>query len=267
VPEGSAGEIPVYAGHGSFHGRRHEGVKMTEENASHEDLMSIYDLRKSGRPFFFPVGLPIQIEINGVSIKMSSVSVGYLADNCLIIKYPSTGTFGSIASKLFKGNKVTVRYTSDGDVLGFQSELLGTINEPVRLLFIAYPTLIARRSLRSSKRVECYLPADLNIDRAKSGDVVRDGIITDISGTGCNLNMVKESPDRVLPDVRVNDAVILHLQLPGMENRIELSGNIRNIQRDSQKIRMGIQFNDIDEERKIIITEYISTLEKFSWEK
>ena len=79
--------------------------------------------------------------------------------------------------------------------------------------------------------------------------------------------MVKESPDRVLPDVRVNDAVILHLQLPGMENRIELSGNIRNIQRDSQKISMGIQFNDIDEERKMRITEYISTLEKFSWEK
>ena len=240
---------------------------MTEENAGHEDLMSVYDLRKTGRPFFFPVGLPIQIEIDGVSLKMGSVSVGYLADNCLIIRYPSTGAFGSIASRLFKGNKVTVRYITDGDVLGFQSELLGTINEPVRLLFVAYPTLIARRSLRSSKRVECYLPADLNIDRAKSGDIVREGIVTDISGTGCNLNMVKESPDQVLPDVRVNDPVILHLQLPGMESRIELSGRIRNIQRDSQKIRMGIQFDDIDEERKMRITEYISTLEKFSWEK
>jgi hypothetical protein len=52
-----------------------------------------------------------------------------------------------------------------------------------------------------------------------------------------------------------------------MENRIELSGNIKNIQRDSQKISMGIQFNDIDEERKMRITEYVSTLEKFSWEK
>jgi c-di-GMP-binding flagellar brake protein YcgR len=240
---------------------------MTEENASHEGLVSLHDLHKSGKPFFFPIGLPIQVEINGVSIKMSSLSVGYLADNCLIIRYPSTGAFGSIASRLFKGNKVTVRYITDGDVLGFQSELLGTINEPVRLLFVAYPTLIARRSLRSSKRVECYLPADLNIDRAKSGDIVREGIVTDISGTGCNLNMVKESPDQMLPDVRVNDPVILHLQLPGMESRIELSGRIRNIQRDSQKIRMGIQFDDIDEERKMRITEYISTLEKFSWEK
>jgi c-di-GMP-binding flagellar brake protein YcgR len=240
---------------------------VADDNASHEDLISLYDFGRSGRPFFFPVGLPVQIEISGVSIKMSSVSVGYLTDNCLIIKYPSTGAFGSIASRLFKGNKVTVRYISDGDVLGFQSELLATISEPVKLLFVAYPTLIARRSLRSSRRVECYLPADLNVERAKNGDIVRDGIVTDISGMGCNLNMVKESPDRVLPDVRVNDSVVLHLQLPGMENRIDLSGNIRNIQRDSQKISMGIQFNDIDEEKKMRITDYISTLEKFSWEK
>ncbi len=240
---------------------------MTEENASHEDGMSLYDLRKSGRPFFFPAGLPIQIEISGVSIKMSSVSVGYLADNCLIIKYPSTGAFGSIASKLFKGNKVTVRYTSGGDVFGFQSELLGTISDPVRLLYIAYPTVIARRSLRSHRRVECYLPANLTIDGAKSGDIVREGIITDISSGGCSFNMVKASPDLTLPDVRVKDTIILHVRLPGMENRIELSGDVRNMQRDSQIIGTGIRFNDFDEEKKTIVAGYISTLEKFSWEK
>ncbi len=240
---------------------------MKEDNTSHEDLMSVYDLNKSGRPFFFPVGLPIQVEISGVSLKMGSVSVGYLADNCLIIKYPSTGAFGSIASKLFKGNKVTVRYISGGDVLGFQSELLGTISDPLKLLFIAYPTQIARHSLRSCRRVECYLPADLNIDRVKNGDIVKDGIITDISSTGCNFTIVKGSPDRVLPDVRMNDPIILHVQLPGMEDKIELSARIRNMQRDSQKISMGIQFDHIDEERKMRIIEYISTLEKFSWEK
>ena len=240
---------------------------MTEENASHENLASLYDLRKSGKPFFFPVGLPIQVEISGVDFTMSSVSVGYLADNFLIIKYPSTGAFGSIASKLFKGNKITVRYISGGDVVGFESELLGMIRDPIRLLSIAYPTVIARRSLRSSRRHECYLPAELNIDRVKGLDIVRDGIITDISGTGCNFNMIKGSPDPVLPDVRTTNTIILCLQLPGMEGRIDLSGNIKNMQRDSQGMRMGIQFNDIDVERKTRIIEYISTLEKFTWEK
>ena len=55
---------------------------MTEEQASHEDRMSPQDLRKSGKPFFFPVGTSLQVEIGGVSLKMGSVSVGYLADKC-----------------------------------------------------------------------------------------------------------------------------------------------------------------------------------------
>ena len=95
---------------------------MTVEDVSSEkDEASFDDLSKPGKSFFFPVGLPLQIEISGVSLRMSSVSVGYLAGNWLIIKYPSTGTFGSIASKLFKGNKITVRYVNEGDVFGFQS--------------------------------------------------------------------------------------------------------------------------------------------------
>ena len=98
---------------------------MTEENASHESLTSLYDLRKSGKPFFFPIGLPIQVEISGVDFTMSSVSVGYLADNFLIIKYPSTGAFGSIAGRLYKGNRLTVRYISGGDVVGFNPSCSG----------------------------------------------------------------------------------------------------------------------------------------------
>jgi c-di-GMP-binding flagellar brake protein YcgR len=245
-----------------------EQSEMTEENASHEDQLPLYDLIKSGTALFLPVALPLQIEISGVSIRMSSVSVGNLPDSCLIIKYPSTGTSVSVASKLFKGSKITVRYISNGNVFGFQSELLGMISDPVRLLFISYPTFIARHSLRSDRRVECYLPADLRVDTSvKDLDIVRDGIITDISSAGCNFNMVRVPLDSTLLGTGMNDPVVLRLQLPGMEGRIELSGNIRNMQRGSRKTSMGIQFNDVDEEKKMKIIEFISTLEKFSWQK
>jgi c-di-GMP-binding flagellar brake protein YcgR len=230
--------------------------------------MSFHDLTKPGEALFLPVGLPLQIEIGGISIKMSSVFVGNLADNCLIIKYPSTGALGSITSKLFKGNKITVRYISNGDVCGFQSELLGTVSDPVRLLCITYPASIARHSLRSSRRVECYLPAELRIDSsAKDLDIVYDGIITDISSTGCNFNMVKIQLECMPLSTKVDDPILLGFQLPGMEKRIEVSGNVRNMQRDSRKTSMGIQFNEIDEKKKEKIIEFIYTLEKFSWEK
>jgi c-di-GMP-binding flagellar brake protein YcgR len=240
---------------------------MTAENKSGEDGITSNDPSKSGKKFFFPVGVPLQVEISGVSIKMSSISVGYLAGHWLIIKYPSTGAFGSIASKLFKGNKITVRYINGGDVFGFRSELLGMTTDPLRLLFISYPTSVFRRSLRSNRRIECYLPADIRSgEKTKDRNVVGDGIIVDISGAGCNFTMIKGSADQVLPDVRVNDMVVFYVQLPGVEDRLEIAGNIRNIQRDSQRINMGVQFNDVDRERKVGLLEFISTLEKFNSE-
>jgi c-di-GMP-binding flagellar brake protein YcgR len=196
---------------------------------------------------------------------MNSVSVGCLPDTCLILKYPPTQY--SISSKLFKGNKVTVRYISGGDALAFQSDLLGVTDEPVRLLFITYPALIARHALRGSKRMACYLPADLAAEKPKESGIVEDcvfnGIIADISSTGCSFDMIRESPDQALPDLKVNDRAILHLQMPGMEDRIQFTGDVKRIQRDAKRIGMGIEFCDIHEDAKKRLLSYIAALEKF----
>ncbi len=241
---------------------------MTVEDVSNEkDEVSFNDMSKPGKSFFFPVGLPLQVEISGVSLRMSSVSVGYMAGNWLIIKYPSTGTFGSIASKLFKGNKITVRYVNEGDVFGFQSELVGSTVEPMRLLFISFPTTIARRSLRANRRIECYLPADIQGEKIKEGETVKDGIILDINGAGCHFTMARGATEQVLPEVRMNDQLSISVQLPGTQDKVVLSAIIKNIHRDSQKIGLGLHFDDIDEEKKNRLVEFVSTLEKFSWEK
>jgi hypothetical protein len=240
---------------------------MTQGKVSREDgdQGPTRHLAKSGGAFFFPVGLPLEIEVGGVSIRMSSVAVGYLADICLIIRYPSTGSLGSIESRLFKGNNIIVRYVSRGNAFGFQSELLGMTREPVRLLFISYPTVIARHSLRSDRRVECHLPAKLRIDSTvkDSGFV---GIITDLSTKGCGFTMAKVSRDTMSLGVRMEDPVIIDFQLPGIESRIKLLGSIRNLKRDSKKISVGIQFPDIAKENKARIFEFISTVEEFIWE-
>ena len=98
---------------------------------------------RSDKPFLLPPGTPLQLEIQDVSVKMNSLSVGYVAEKCLIVKYPSTGGFGPVSNKLFKGNKITVRYINDGSVFGFQSELLGVVVDPIRLLFLGPPEKIA----------------------------------------------------------------------------------------------------------------------------
>jgi hypothetical protein len=236
-----------------------EQSETMEENANHEDdLMPLCDPTKSGEASFLPVGLSLQIEIGGISTNMSSVFVGNSADDCLIITYPSTDALGSITSKLSKGNRITVQFISDGDVFSFRSELLGIISAPVGLLFIAYPALIVRHSPESNRGAECHLPADLRFDsRARDLDTIHDGVVTDIGIAGCKFNMVQVWSEYMPLD----DSVLVGLQLPGIENRIELSGTIRNVQMDSRKTSMEIQFNEIDEDKKMRIIDFISTLE------
>ena len=218
-----------------------------------------------GMSFFPPIGTALQIEIQDVSVKMSSMAVGYVAKKCLIITYPNTGTFGSVSNKLFKGNKVTVRYMNGGNVFGFQTELAGVINDPVRLLFLEFPTRIARHTLRSCKRVGCYLPADLIIERLQQGASLRvfSGIVEDISESGCSFCMVEDPPNALFPEIEVGDAVELSLRLPGPENDLRLSGDVRRVQQDTRRISVGIQFRDVTNEKKKIIVDYVSVLAKF----
>src|SRR5271157_5562236 len=111
---------------------------MEKEPENKEDQESLYELEKIGKPFFFPIGIPLQIEIKGISFKMKSVSVGCLPDSCLILTYPSTPM--SISRGLFKGNRVIVRYLDGGNVFAFESELVCAAYEPVRLLYVSYPS-------------------------------------------------------------------------------------------------------------------------------
>ena len=216
-----------------------------------------------GKSFILPVGTPLQIELGGVLVRMSSVSVGWLPEHYLIIRKPSTG-FGSVTSKLFKGNKITVRYISDGDAFAFQSEVVGSSDSP-GLIFVAYPSLVVRRNLRRSRRVLCYLPGELQKERDERGlipDVI-SGVVADLSLLGCAFEMMKE-PDTGPPDIKADDGVRLHIRFPGQEQPIEFAGLVKRVLRDGRRFSIGIEFRNMAAATEGRIADYIKTIEKFA---
>ena len=234
-----------------------------------ENEVPVQEVLNVGKSFVLPVGTPLQVEIDGVTLKMNSISIGYLADDYLIIKHPSTGKFGSIASKLYQGNRITVRYVSGGNIFAFQSELIGATDAPVRLLAIAYPTLIIRHSLRKDRRLDCHLPAEIRkTARTKHviDDAVDEGMITDISHSGCSFDMVTMA-GRTLPELSMNETVTLLVRFPGTESEVELPGEVKRIKRDNRKMNLGFQFGEMGEDLKNMITGYVLTIEKFSFKE
>jgi c-di-GMP-binding flagellar brake protein YcgR len=222
-----------------------------------------------GKSFLLPIGTRLQMDIGGIDIKLESYVVGLLPDDAIIIKHPFTGSLGSIAHKLFKGNKVTVRYIHGGSVFAFQSELLGSTSEPFRLIFIAYPSLIARHRLRKNSRVQCYLPAQLFLHNKNDAGIIPDvangGIVSDLSIQGCCFGMIKSSGSQTLPHVRIEGLVNVQIQLPGIETKIDVTGTVKRSVRDAKKMSIGIQFNEIDEDIANKIADHIMAIEQFSF--
>ncbi len=242
---------------------------MRDQPASPEDLHLLHDFSKVGKSFFMPVATPLQLELDGIETRLSSLAVGSLHNECLILKYPSTKGIGPIGHKLTKHGRITVRFISDGNVFAFQSEVIDVIKEPYQLIFVTYPSVIARHSLRNSKRLHCYLPAALcplqtkiPVNRSVLHDVY-DGIIVDISHTGCNFEMLAETSRQRLPEMEINENVILYLTLPGSPEKKEIKGRVKRIQRDTERLATGIQFNDIPQETKRALDHYISAIERF----
>jgi len=234
-----------------------------------ESQVPMQEMMNVGKSFLLPVGTRLQIDIGGIDIKLESYVVGLLPDDAIIIKHPSTGSLGSITHKIFKGNKVTVRYIHGGSVFAFQSELLGSTNDPFRLIFVAYPSLIARHRLRKNSRVQCYLPAEMFLQKRNDKEIIPDvgysGIVSDLSIQGCCFGMIKSSTNQTLPHIRIEGSITVQIQLPGIETKIELNGLVRRSVRDANKMSIGIQFNDISEDIKNRIADHILAIEQFSF--
>jgi len=77
--------------------------------------------------------------------------------------------------------------------------------------------------------------------------------------------MMKSSSNQKPPHIRIDGLVAIQIQLPGIENKIEISGLVRRSEMDANKMSIGIQFDEVDEEIKNKIADHIMAIEQFSF--
>jgi c-di-GMP-binding flagellar brake protein YcgR len=210
-----------------------------------------------GESILIPVGTHVELELEGVTAKMKSYCAGALPEDCLIFKYPDAADLGPVNQKLREGNKITVRYADRGNVFAFQSELLGFVTAPVKLIFVAYPVTIVRHSLRKVQRVDYPLFAEVDINNEQF-----EGLIKDISARGCRLSIVASSSSQTLPSIKVEQTLSVRCTLPGMETETVFSGQVKSLHREDQRVTIGTAFHDIDPEVRDSLARFISSIQK-----
>ncbi len=123
------------------------------------------------------VGTRLQTQFGnkGDEFKIASVLVGIVPDEYLLIRVPA---IPGILDKLHQGFSTVVRYVYAGNVYGFNSTIISYTLKPSLIVFIAYPSWIESMNLRQTQRLDCLLPASVQI-----GMHLCKGVIADISLT------------------------------------------------------------------------------------
>lgn len=214
------------------------------------------DFSEFGKRINLEIGIPIQLQLDGVSFPLQSILVGMEVDSYLILKIPAQ--FANVKHKLVPGADIIVRYIYQGTVFGFQTKLIEIISRPVKLLFLEYPKIIEHHDLRSQKRAHSIFPAIIKIK-----DKTNNGAIIDISINGCRCHILATQREP-LPPAQIDDEVKLLCKFPGIQGDHEIIGIIRNIKKSRKELILGVEFMVLEQDIHNHISRYIYAVEDFA---
>ncbi len=218
-----------------------------------EDLEGILELNKS-EGIYIDIGTKIYMEIEGINFSVTSVFIGLLKDEFMIVTLPKR--YKSVKNKLYPSNKMVVKYLYEGSVYAFQTSVIEMITNPIRALAIEYPKVIQERELRTVKRNNVIIPG-----RIEAKKVDFSIVIFDISKNGCRF---KYHDDKTtMTPLREGNLLRLYCQFPGLSEEVAAMGSVRNVRREQDKLSVGVQFQDVTKTFLTPLMHFLYSIEDF----
>lgn len=191
-------------------------------------------------------GAELLIEITNLKLRIKSLLVGLEHEQYLIIKIAPNDLMGTFRSDAVKESPMIIRYLYKGTVYGFKAQLLNILSSPARLFFVSYPENFEEIRVLENARFDCILPAS-----ALVGNDIVEMTVVDISKEGCLCMIVAGARHEALYGLlQVNKQMDLKVQFPGMTGKFGLVGRIRNTSKGTDKIMVGLVFEEMSEDVK-----------------
>ncbi len=196
----------------------------------------------------FLCGLTISIQFGSDKTKHYCRCRGLSLSKFILIQTPV-----SINQKkdLVPQNSVIVRYVYNGTVMGFKANIIQSIDTPFRLIFISYPELIDRHTLRTCERADVIIHAQFTLADKETTVIIRD-----LSCNGCLL--VLDSNAKRTIHLEGGDQVgFLSFSTDISQEMLNIGCKIMRIRSDKKKTELGIEFDSHDTETLDKITQYV----------
>jgi hypothetical protein len=194
------------------------------------------------------LGSDVLFQLEGTKERLKAVLIGMEPPKYIILNVPS---ISALQQEIGIGSDMIVRYVFLGNVFAFRATVLGVISEPFPLTFISYPKSIESLNLRSEKRVECNIPANVFVNHRRT-----TGVIVDISFNGVRL--VCEILENM--SIELDNEVFVEFPLPGVKGEHNFFGKIKNIVKDKDKASLGVQFLNLDPVLKNRLRSYLDSV-------
>ena len=209
--------------------------------------------------FCLEVGVKLLIDFDDMAVSFRSTLVGIEHNKYLLLKAPLQ--FGGKDHDLFKVEDLIIKSLYKGTIYAFRSKFMSIISKPSKLMFIEYPRQIEHHELRLHKRYKCSIVTQADVNQKDRG-----GVIENISIGGCRCIIETFSTDNNLSKLLLNSAIPFRCHFPGSKGEISFRGEIKNTQKKSDEIVVGIKFihTDSKEEVQNIINNYIQLIESSS---
>ncbi|MBF0117264.1 MAG: flagellar brake protein [Desulfobacterales bacterium] len=215
-----------------------------------DDIDDIDILEDDRKKLKIDAGTRLQLFIKGVTIPVTSIFIGMKTDEYVVISQPAP--FQPIKHRLVKDAHLVVKFLYEGTVSAFQTKVLGTVSDPIKLTILSFPDIVQNYNLRSLKRINCYLPIKLLIN----GEI-RDGVIRDISKKGCRC---KVQPGDDKKSIIKGKEIAMKCQFPGIKEEQGIIGRIMNAQEldNKKELDVGIEFIKMSSYLSSVLPQYIS---------
>jgi len=179
----------------------------------------------------------------GQKARYRTTFVGYLPQNYVLIQYPDLNKVGSFAVHIKQGVKTAVRGIVEGHegaVVAFSSKIKQTVQHPIKLLVLDFPSEVGLQSLRHFTRIDTEINAAIIFNNKKWR-----AVITDLSISGCQLYI--ERGEKLALTNDTNSPLLIENYLD--MGSVELSVTICNIKQLADAVSLGVRFAEKDSKK------------------
>ncbi len=203
------------------------------------------------------IGSEMLIEIVNLNLRIKSVLIGIDEGLFILARLSFNDLMGTFRSEAVRESPVNVKYMHKGVVYGFKAEILNMVSSPSKLMFVSYPKAIEEQKGNAASRHECILPAVTMF-----GNELIEMVIVDISKEGCQCAIKASVPknESLFGLIQVNKSIDIKAQFPGAADKIALVGKIRNISKDTDKIVVGVMFEEMPQDVKARLEKFTSLI-------